>query len=254
MPGLAPPAGPAPAKPRVNDGLLARFERAVLPPMARAMPRWVTPDTLTALSLASAAVGGTAYYLAAQDLDWLWLASVCLVLHWFGDSLDGTLARVRDIRRERYGFYVDHQADAVSVLLLFTGLGLGGLMHVYAAMLLLAGVLLLMVLVHLVTVARGVFKISFGHVGPTEGRAALIAGNTLVWALGNPTVDVLGQPVGLFSAMGWLGAVAVLTLYVVFSLVERGRLARLDPTPEPGRGPVASDGSSRGVAAPAGSR
>lgn len=224
----------APAKPRVNEGVLARFEQRVLPPMARALPRGVTPDMLTALSLAAAAVGGGAYYLAAADLDWLWLASACLVVHWFGDSLDGTLARVRDIRRERYGFYVDHQSDAVSVLFLFGGLGLGGLMHVYAAMLLLAGVLLLMVLVHLVTVARGVFKISFAHVGPTEGRAVLVLGNTLVWALGNPTIEVLGRPVGLFTALGWVGAVGVLGLYAVFSLVERSRLARLDPTPEPG--------------------
>jgi archaetidylinositol phosphate synthase len=228
-------------KRRVNDIALARFERWALPRMARRLPAWVTPDTLTLVGVAAAVLIGVSYVLTAYSLAWLWAASFGFVLHWWGDSLDGTLARVRDIRRERYGFYVDHQCDTLSALLIFTGLGLSPLMPLPVALFLLIGYYLMMILVNLVTIARDVFKISFGGAGPTEARLLMIAANSAVFFLGNPAVSVAGQEVTLFTALGVLGAAGLFVYYAVFSLAERATLARLDPPPRPGEHTLPSE-------------
>jgi archaetidylinositol phosphate synthase len=221
-------------KARVNNILLARFEQWALPRMARRLPGWVTPDMLTALGLLASLLIGAAYLFTHFSLAWLWLASVGFVIHWWADSLDGTLARVRDIRRERYGFYVDHQADAVSVLVIFAGLGFSPLMPLSVALFLVAGYYMMMILVNLVAIARNVFKISFGGLGPTEARIAMIAANTAVFFLNNREVAVLGVEISLFEAIGVAGGTVLVGSYAVFSLIERSRLARLDPTPMPG--------------------
>ena len=221
------------AKKRVNEIALARFEQWALPKMARRLPAWVTPDLLTGLGILAALGIGTSYWLTRYDLGWLWAASALLVVHWWADSLDGTLARVRRIQRERYGFYVDHQSDAVSTLLMFAGLGLSPLMQLPIAMAMLIGYYLLAIMVSLVTIARDVFKISFARLGATEGRLLLIAANTLVWALGNPDVAVVGHRFTLFDVLGLLGAALMAGTYAVTSLIERAHLAKLDPPPAP---------------------
>jgi archaetidylinositol phosphate synthase len=221
--------------PRVNEILLARFEKWALPRMAQRLPAWVTPDMLTLIAVAGAVLTGVAYLLTAYSLNWLWLASAGFVIHWWGDSLDGTLARVRNIRRERYGFYVDHQCDAVSTLIIFLGLGLSPLMNLSAALLLVVGYYLMMILVSMVTISRGVFKISFGRVGPTEARLAMIAANTVVWWLANPLIAVAGFEARLFTLLGIGGAAMLGAIYCVQSLIERKELALLDPTPTDAR-------------------
>ncbi|MDX1531142.1 MAG: CDP-alcohol phosphatidyltransferase family protein [Rhodothermales bacterium] len=245
------------AKERVNRIALARFEQWALPRMARRLPPWMTPDTLTVIGLVAAAVIGVSYVLTAYSLWWLWVASLGFVVHWWGDSLDGTLARVRDIRRERYGFYVDHQSDAISAFAIFVGLGCSPLMELPIALFMLVGYYLMMILVSLVTIARDVFKISFGGVGPTEARLGMIGANTLVFLLGNPTVAVAGWELTLFSLVGVLGSVLLVGYYVFFSLSERAKLAVLDPPPKPkganGRAEARSE-ESVPEKAPAGSR
>lgn len=240
------------AKQRVNRIALARFEQWALPRMARALPGWVTPDTLTVVGLLAAVGIAVSYGLTRYSLDWLWLASALLVVHWWGDSLDGTLARVRRIQRERYGFYVDHQSDALSALLFFGGLGLSPLMDPLIAAGLLVGYYLLMILVSLVTIARDVFKISFAGVGPTEGRLLLIGANTAVWALGNPTVEVAGAALSLFDVLGLVGTAGMFGVYAVTSLIERSKLAEIDPPPQPREEPpvpepVLEDTGGRGT-------
>ena len=221
----------ATAKERVNRTAVARFEQWALPRMARRLPDSVTPDTLTVIGLIAAAVIGVSYYLTQFSLGWLWLASAGFVVHWWGDSLDGTLARVRNIRRERYGFYVDHQSDAVSTFLIFIGLGLSPLMELSIALFLVVGYYLMMILVSLVTISRDVFKISFGGLGPTESRLAMIAANTLVFFLGNPTLTVAGYESTLFNLIGIAGTVLLVGTYVIVGLKERATLAELDPPP-----------------------
>lgn len=249
----------APAKQRVNKIALARFEQWALPRMARRLPEWMTPDTLTVLGLIAAGVIGLSYYLTHYSLGWLWLASLGFVVHWWGDSLDGTLARVRDIRRERYGFYVDHQSDAVSTFVIFLGLGFSPLMELSIALFLVVAYFLMMILVNLVTIARDVFKISFAGFGPTESRVAMIVANTVVFFLDNPLVTVAGYEFRLFSLIGIVGTVILVGTYVVTSLKERAVLAELDPPPA--RKPAANGHDSADLPAesvpakePAGSR
>jgi archaetidylinositol phosphate synthase len=226
-----PPAAP---KQRVNRIALARFEQWALPRLARRLPAGVTPDMLTALGLVSAVAIAAAYALTWYGLGWLWLASAAWVVHWFADSLDGTLARVRRIPRERYGFYVDHQSDAISVLLIFSGLGFSPLMPLPVALFLLVGYLLMMILVNVVALTRDVYKISFGRVGPTEARLGMIAVNTVVFFTGNPVLEFGLVSTTLFGIIGVIGAAALLASYAIFSAIERAKLSRLDPTPEPG--------------------
>ena len=236
-----------PAARRVNDILLGRFERWALPRMAAALPAWVTPDGLTALAIGGALVSAVAYALAGEDPAWLWVASFGLVVHWWGDSLDGTVARVRQIRRERYGFFVDHQCDAVSAVALTVGMGAGSLMRMDVALAVGVGVLMLMLLVNMVTIARGVFKISFSGIGPTELRLAAIAVNTAVWAVGLRSYTVAGQVWTLFDVIGIAAVVLLGGFYLVSTVRETRRIGRLDPTPPPGRDGQPFDPTGQGA-------
>ncbi|MDT0633097.1 CDP-alcohol phosphatidyltransferase family protein [Rubrivirga sp. S365] len=246
-------AAPA-ARTRVNDIALARFERWALPAMARRLPPWVGPDTLTATALVGAVLAFAGYALAGRSLAFVHLASFGLVLNWWGDSLDGTVARVRQIRRERYGFYVDHVCDVATVALLFGGLGAGPLLRLDLALGLGAVVLMLFNLVNLVTIARGVFKISFAGVGPTEGRLVLIAANTGLWLAGNPTVSVAGWSGTVFDALAAVAVVVLLAAWLVAAVREGLLMARLDPRPAPGQDGYADDPTGQGLGPASGGR
>jgi archaetidylinositol phosphate synthase len=217
---------------RINNISLGPFERRVLPWMAKRLPAWVTPDHLTYTGQFAAVLIGFSYWLTQFSLNWLWLANFAFVLHWWGDSLDGTLARVRHIERERYGFFMDHYSDAIAVFVICLGMGLSPIMDLRVALLLIIGYYAMMILVYLVSLARDIFKISFGGLGPTEVRLVTIIANTVVWALGNPTVLTFdGIPFTLFSTFG-AGVCIILGLYyLIFGTVEQRKLAKVDPTP-----------------------
>ena len=254
-PSVPPEVAPPPvAKRRVNDIALARFERWALPRMAERLPAWVTPDVLTAIAIAGAFLTGAAYFLAGQSLNWLWAASAGLVIHWWGDSLDGTLARVRQIRRERYGFFIDHQCDAISAVAIFAGLGLGDLMRLEFALGMAVGFLLMMNLVTMVTIARDVFKISFAGGGPTELRLLLILVNTIVWAVGPWTASFWGQEWTLLDLFGMGGTAGLLLLYLFFAFRETLLIGRLDPPPVPGHDGQAFDPTGQGLGPESGGR
>ena len=222
----------AAGKERVNDTFVARMERWALPRMAGALPAWVTPDTLTLVGLVGALLTATGYYFAGtHDAGWLWLASLGFVVHWWGDSLDGTLARVRDIRRERYGYFVDQMADVIAVLFIFGGLGLGGVMRPLLAMGMATGYLLLFNLVNMVALARGVYKISFAGGGPTELRLMLIAVNTIAWALAPRTFAFWGQMWTPFEVFALIAIPGLALLFFGSALKEWRLLAALDPPP-----------------------
>src|SRR4051795_4701812 len=156
--------------PREKTFLLARPERWVLRAIAARVPNWVRPDHLTVLALAAA----LAFAVAAAS-GHFWTAAALLVVHWFGDSLDGTLARVRRAERPRYGYYLDHLADAVATALVGLGLGLSAHMHLAAGLVLVIAYLALSINSYLETQALGRFSLGYGRLGPTEARLALIA-------------------------------------------------------------------------------
>lgn len=157
--------------------LLAEPERRLLRRMAGALPRWVTSDQLTALGVLGAVGAGVAYALASADAAWLWAASGFLVVNWFGDSLDGTLARVRKTERPRYGYYLDHLVDAFATAVIGAGIGLSPFVELELALLLVVLYLALSINIYLESAVFGVFNLGYGRLGPTEVRGILILAN-----------------------------------------------------------------------------
>jgi phosphatidylglycerophosphate synthase len=173
--------------------LLAVPEQRLLRWIAARLPRWILPDDLTALGVAAALGIAVAYQLTNEANGWLWAASALLVVQWLGDSLDGTLARVRKIERPKYGYYIDHLVDAVSTAAIGIGLGLSPYMLLSIGTLIVVAYLVLSINVYLESFAFGRFSIGYGYIGPTEVRAILIALNTalaLGWGLDFELVDL----------------------------------------------------------------
>lgn len=195
---------------RELDSLLAPAERRVLRWLAERTPRWINSDHLTVLGLAAMMLGGLCYALSTRDAVWLFGVNVALALNWLGDSLDGTLARVRNRQRPRYGFYVDHIVDIFGALFLLGGLAWSSVMSAWVAVALLVAYFMLSVNIYLVTYAVGVFKISYGIFGGTELRILLIAANVCVFFA--PTIQVGGTPYLLFDVIGTLAAAGLLAI------------------------------------------
>jgi archaetidylinositol phosphate synthase len=201
---------------RSNTSFLAALEKRSLIWMATRLPAWVNSDHLTALGSASLAIAGLLYWRARTNRAALIAAIAFLALNWFGDSLDGTLARVRNCQRPRYGFYVDHVLDAVGSFFLMSGLAFSGLMNPAVAYAFLIFYLLLSIEIYLATYTIGTFHLSFWSFGPTELRVLLVIG-TLV-AIWQPYALIAGRSFLLFDigfAIGTLGLAVTLTYAVV---------------------------------------
>jgi phosphatidylglycerophosphate synthase len=210
---------------REKTFLLARPEGRVLEWIARRLPAWVMPDHLTALGVLAAIGIAVAYALSNQDPVWLWAASGLLVVHWLGDSLDGTLARVRKAERPRYGYYLDHLVDAIATALIGIGLGLSPYMLLATGLVLVIAYLVLSINTYLETNTLGVFSLGYGRLGPTEARVGLVAINTVL-ALGIvPTA--LGMGLLDFVVLG-IAAVMIGAL-LVRAFRNLRELARLEP-------------------------
>ena len=166
---------------RVNDILLGPLERPALKWLAAHMPAWVTPDICTITGLLGSVLIALSYVLSFYDRNFLWLASFGFLVNWFGDSLDGTLARYRRIERPVYGFFVDHTMDALSATVIFLGLGMTPYVSFNIACLALIAYLLLSVLVFLRTSVVGEFQISYSMLGPTEIRLFAVLLNTIMY-------------------------------------------------------------------------
>jgi phosphatidylglycerophosphate synthase len=216
---------------RVNDILLGPLERPTLKWLAAHMPDWVTPDVCTLIGVSGALLTGVSYGLSAYNRDFLWLASLGFVVNWFGDSLDGTLARYRKIERPIYGFFVDHIVDSVSVTIIILGLGLTPYVSFPNACLALIAYLLLCVLVFLRTSSLGEFKISYSKLGPTEIRVLLIFLNVSMY-FGGERMSILRigaldpitfNPYDIVVAMIGL---LLLYFFVVTAVRDIARLAR----------------------------
>ncbi len=213
---------------RENHGVLAAAEKRLLVWMAHRLPQRVSSDQLTILG-GLATVGTAAAFFGARFSPWsLALVPVFLTLNWFGDSLDGTLARVRQQQRPRYGYYVDHVVDIIGATLLMAGLGTSGLMNPWIAGGLLVGTLLLCAETFLATLTLGVFRMSFSGVGPTELRVLLAAG--ALRAMIDPTVDPFGLgEVRLFDLGGAIGIAGMTMTFLVAAVRNTAALSRAEP-------------------------
>jgi phosphatidylglycerophosphate synthase len=214
---------------RTSEFLLAPFERRVLPRLAAALPGWVTPDHLTVLGLLASTVVAAAYLVSNQNPAWLWLANAAILVNWFGDSLDGTLARYRKIERPRYGYYLDHLTDAYSTLAVGLGLGLSPFMLLAVGLTIAIVYLVMSINVYLETHVFGQFSLGYGKLGPTEARVVLILLNTLALLWDPLPFNLLGVGATLFDVAGLLAASAMLGLLLVRVTRNLRTLARLEP-------------------------
>jgi phosphatidylglycerophosphate synthase len=214
---------------RVNRSLTASLEKQALEWMARKAPRWLTSDQLTLLGVSAQFGAGTFYALSKFNRYALVSVIVCIALNWLGDSLDGTLARVRQQQRPRYGFYVDHMADIFGSVALMCGLGCSGFLHWQIAVAMLVAFLVLSSESYLATYSLTRFQLSQGIFGPTEIRILLVIGNLAL--LRNPYAALFGHKILLFDLGGAIAAIAMSAMAIAITLRHTAELYRQEPLP-----------------------
>lgn len=217
---------------RVLTSVLAPAERRTLIFLANRIPARINSDHLTVLALVAMLGAGLSFWLASFTPVGLLLVVVFLALNWFGDSLDGTLARVRQHQRPRYGYYVDHVLDAFGALFLFAGLALSGYMSPFIAFGLLLAYFMMSIEVYLAAHALGEFKITYFQLGPTELRILLAVGS--LWLLVRPNVTILSETYRLFDVGGAIGMAGLAITLLVTVASHTRALYRAEPIP--GRG------------------
>jgi len=216
---------------RIQDSILNKMEKRVLVCLAKKLPKWVTSDHLTWLGLFGAIISAGGYFLSNWDVEFLWLSSLGFVVNWFGDSLDGTLARVRNAQRPIYGFYLDHNIDGLTVLIFCVGAGISPFISFSVAMLILSGYYLLSIFTYINTYLKGEFKISYSGLGPTEFRLIVILINTLFIYLptDNPTIYIIGIPIKLFDIFALVIALVLFIIYLWSFFSEKIKYGEIDP-------------------------
>lgn len=215
---------------REHRSILAAAEKRLLIRLATRMPSWVNSDHLTCLALMAMAMAGAGFALLRWDIRAVWLVVLGLALNWFGDSLDGTLARVRRAERPRYGYYVDHVLDIVGTTLLIGGLACSGYMNPVIALSVLVAYLAVSGEIFLATTTRGVFRMSSFGVGPTELRVLIAIGTIAL--RGNPRVRLGPLRQWPLFDVGGVVAVAGLALSLILAIRANTRaLSSLEPRP-----------------------
>ena len=221
---------------RIQTSLLNGAEKKVLVWLAERQPRWMTSDILTGIGVIGAVIVAGGYFLSNYHIGWLWLASLGFVINWYGDSLDGTLARVRNTQRPIYGFYLDHNIDGITMAIMCIGAGLSDMLNLYIAMAVLAVYLLLSISVYINAHLKGEFKLTYAGMGPTEFRLIMIVVNTLFvtivplreWGI---TFSILSTPI-IFGAFDFIG-LAILAVLIIIHLNnfkhDAKEYAELDP-------------------------
>ena len=215
---------------RVNDMILGPLERPTLQFFASNMPAWVNPDILLGFGLFGSLLIIIGYLLTNFNSAFLWLASLGFVINWFGDSLDGTLARYRKIERPKYGFFVDHTADSLSMVMIFVGLGLSAYVRLDIAALACIGYLLMTILTYIGAFVSGEFRISYAKIGPTEMRLIAIIVNILLFFFGNPQLRLTPDySISAADIVILIMAIALFITFIISTLREASRWSELDP-------------------------
>ncbi len=208
---------------RIQTSILNPYEKKVLVYLAERMPAWVTSDMLTFVGFLGALIIATGYALSNLDLRWLWLACFGFVVNWFGDSLDGSLARVRGTQRKTYGFFIDHNVDVINETIMFTGVGLSPLVNMTFMMGVLVSYLMLSVYVYIDCHLKGEMRLTYGGLGPTEFRILAILVNILFLAI--PALSRWKRHIVLFHnefEFGILDGIAVVVSFAVLGFYLAG--------------------------------
>ncbi|MGH2957737.1 MAG: CDP-alcohol phosphatidyltransferase family protein [Solirubrobacterales bacterium] len=214
---------------REPNFLFAPLERRFLPWLAGKLPRRVLPDDMTAIGVLAALGVCAAYQLSNDGNGWLWAASGLLVLQWLGDSLDGTLARVRKIQRPKYGYYLDHIVDAIATAAIGLGLGLSPFMLLSIGALIVVGYLILSINVYLESMAFGRFRLGYGYLGPTDIRAVLILLNTALALELGLDFTILELKMTVFDVIGLAIVAVMLALLAARVFGNLRELAKQEP-------------------------
>ncbi|MDD3716917.1 MAG: CDP-alcohol phosphatidyltransferase family protein [Candidatus Marinimicrobia bacterium] len=211
---------------RITTTLLSFVEKPLLQWLVARLPRRVKPDHLTILGLLGSLMTGLGYYLSSYHNAFLWLSSFGLFVNWFGDSLDGTLARYRKIERPRYGFYIDHAIDTITMVLIGIGAGLSPYARFDIALFALIGYLMMSILVYLNTFVSGVFRISFYGFGPTEIRIFIVLINTIIFFHGAGQFHFRGMEISVLDIAAIFLTAILFIFYIVSVIVDGKKLQR----------------------------
>ena len=239
---------------RILTSVLAARERALLNNLCRRMPEWVTPDRLTAIGALGAALAGLGYVASNWAPAFLFAASLGIVINWFGDSLDGSLARHRRIERPKYGLFLDHSVDAANNLIFAVGLGLSPYVSMGAALFLLCSYYLLSIRVFLCAQISREFNLTYAYVGPTELRLLVVAFNLGVYFIGPLELSIGGSKISLYTLLVLLEAAAFIAVFVVevyatarkLRLQDDGASVRAAGINGPGQDEVLDGGENEG--------
>lgn len=215
---------------RVQENLLARSERRLLNWLCAKMPAWVLPDLLTAIGMAGALLVFGGYVASNLGDGWLWVSIAGYAVQWFGDSMDGSLARFRRIERPRYGYFLDHSCDGLATVLVVTGIGFSDYVLLEVAFVALTGYLLLSIHAFLSVRVLGELKLSYMNAGPTELRFLLV-GMTIMMILAGPEAALFGTFTWFDVVVGGLGLLMIL-LFLKQTLTIARRLSLEEPSPQ----------------------
>ncbi len=221
---------------RIQTSVLNAAEKKILVWLAERQPRWMTSDILTAIGIVGSLVVALGYVLSNYNLNWLWLASLGFIINWYGDSLDGTLARVRGTQRSIYGFYLDHCIDGMTIAIMCVGAGMSDMLNLPIAMSVLVVYLLLSISVYINAHLKGEFKLTYAGMGPTEFRFIMIIVNTLFIYVAplhefSLSMNFLGVSVtlGAFDFVGLAILLILMAIYLNNFSSDRKEYAEIDP-------------------------
>ena len=216
---------------RIQTSILNAAEKKALVWLAHRQPRWMTSDILTYIGVFGAFLCGLGFALSSLNINFLWLSSAGLVINWYGDSLDGTLARVRGTQRPKYGFFIDHSIDAITITMMCVGAGLSPLLRLDVALAVLAAYLILSVYTYICTICTNQMRLTYGKLGPTEFRLIVIIANTLFiytpWR--EVSYNFAGVSMSLFDLIASGVVVIIMLLWFVQWLSDRRQLSKMDP-------------------------
>lgn len=217
---------------RIQTSIINGVEKRVLVWLAERQPRWVTSDMLTLVGVVGAFLTGLGFYLTHYDINWLWLSSAGLIINWYGDSLDGTLARVRNCQRPLYGYYIDHTVDCINEAFMFIGAGLSPLVDIDLALYVFVLYLFMTINVSINAHLKSEFRLTYAKLGPTEFRLIIVIANTVLILFPNLVTYTLTLGRRAYTTLD-LVAIAIIVLlaviYLATIIADARHYAAIDP-------------------------